>query len=120
MPHTTQEAPTGPVGSSPKTTHAVQVLERWNTWVRVRFATHGREAWVNLAETGFRSMQSEHPAFGVVAASEFGNPAQAGPRLVAPAVVDRTSSQQASGNHSSGSFSENSTPSEPRNSDAGA
>ncbi|MEZ6004645.1 MAG: hypothetical protein R3F17_05250 [Planctomycetota bacterium] len=37
----------------------VQVLERWNQWVRVRFETSGAETWVNLAETPFAPIAQE-------------------------------------------------------------
>jgi len=44
MPQSTQTVPAPQM---------VQVLERWNHWVRVRFQASGLETWVNLAETPF-------------------------------------------------------------------
>ncbi len=35
----------------------VQVLERWNQWVRVRFAQSGSETWVNLEDTPFAPLE---------------------------------------------------------------
>ncbi|MFT5199633.1 MAG: hypothetical protein ACI87O_002304 [Planctomycetota bacterium] len=37
----------------PQPAQRVQVVERWNQWVRVRFAESGEETWVDLAETPF-------------------------------------------------------------------
>ena len=49
MPRPTQ------IASAPQ---AVQVLERWNHWVRVRFAESGQETWVNLEDTPFAPMSA--------------------------------------------------------------
>lgn len=59
-------------------TQAVQVLERWNTWVRVRFAGRDQEAWINLEETPYRSMGASNPS------SEAGplRPASPSPRSI--------------------------------------
>ncbi|MDF1836976.1 MAG: hypothetical protein P1V35_03830 [Planctomycetota bacterium] len=43
----------------PQAAQRVQVVERWNQWVRVRFAETGEEAWVDLAETGFSPASPE-------------------------------------------------------------
>ncbi len=43
----------------PQPAQRVQVVERWNQWVRVRFAETGEEAWVDLAETPFAPISPE-------------------------------------------------------------
>ncbi|MCA9002042.1 MAG: hypothetical protein KDB61_08970 [Planctomycetes bacterium] len=57
--------PTTPPAKTPTRSHSaqpaqrVQVVERWNQWVRVRFAETGEESWVDLAETPFAPLPSE-------------------------------------------------------------
>lgn len=57
MLHPTTPTAQAPEHARPSTsTHPaqrVQVVERWNQWVRVRFAETGEETWVDLAENSF-------------------------------------------------------------------
>ncbi len=54
--HTTPPAPAPDSARATGQTHPaqrVQVIERWNKWVRVRFDESGETAWVDLEDTPF-------------------------------------------------------------------